>query len=84
MEENQPETESGFKRVLGLPTGILLVAGIMNGSGVFKKIAPMSLALYSKPYILLAWIIPGIIIAQDGKYIQLIYVDQQPRKRDLK
>ena len=61
MEENQIGDEPEFKRVLGLPTAILLVAGIMIGSGVFKKIAPMSLTLYSEPYILLAWIVPGII-----------------------
>jgi len=55
------KTKIPLKRVLGLPTGILLVAGIMIGSGVFKKIAPMSAALMSEPYILAAWIIAGII-----------------------
>jgi basic amino acid/polyamine antiporter, APA family len=55
------KTAIPLKRVLGLPTGILLVAGIMIGSGVFKKIAPMSAALMSEPYILAAWIIAGII-----------------------
>jgi basic amino acid/polyamine antiporter, APA family len=55
------KTRIPLKRVLGLPTGILLVAGIMIGSGVFKKIAPMSAALMSESYILSAWIIAGII-----------------------
>lgn len=55
------ETTIPLRRVLGLPTGILLVAGIMIGSGTFKKIAPMSAALMSEPYILTAWIIAGII-----------------------
>jgi APA family basic amino acid/polyamine antiporter len=55
------ETKISLKRVLGLPTGVLMVAGIMIGSGVFKKIAPMSAALMSEPYILAAWIIAGII-----------------------
>lgn len=55
------KTKIPLKRVLGLPTGILLVAGIMIGSGVFKKIAPMSAVLMSEPYILAAWIIAGII-----------------------
>jgi APA family basic amino acid/polyamine antiporter len=55
------KTKIPLKRVLGLPTGILLVAGIMIGSGVFKKIAPMSASLMSEPYILAAWIIAGII-----------------------
>ena len=54
------KTKIPLKRVLGLPTGILLVAGIMIGSGVFKKIAPMSATLMSEPYILSAWIIAGI------------------------
>ena len=50
-----------LSRVLGLPTGILLVAGIMIGSGTFKKIAPMSQSLMSEPWILIAWIIAGIV-----------------------
>lgn len=49
-----------LKRVLGLPTGILMVAGLMIGSGVFKKIAPMSATLMSQPYILAAWILAGV------------------------
>ncbi len=64
MQEEQiditDKTKIPLKRVLGLPTGILMVAGIMIGSGVFKKIAPMSATLMSEPYILAAWIIAGI------------------------
>jgi basic amino acid/polyamine antiporter, APA family len=61
MQENQDRTRIPLKRVIGLPTGILLVAGIMIGSGAFKKIAPMSHTLMSEPYILLVWIVAGII-----------------------
>jgi len=62
MNENQAGTETPqLKQVLSLPTGILLVAGIMIGSGVFKKIVPMSQALHNETYILLAWIIGGVI-----------------------
>jgi APA family basic amino acid/polyamine antiporter len=50
-----------FKRVLGLPTAILLVAGIMIGSGTFKKIVPMAQELHNSTWILLAWIVAGII-----------------------
>jgi APA family basic amino acid/polyamine antiporter len=50
-----------LKRNLGLTTGILMVAGIVIGSGVFKKIAPMSAALMDRNYILLAWLLAGII-----------------------
>jgi APA family basic amino acid/polyamine antiporter len=64
MNQEEPGDDtnnSQFKRVLGLPTGILLVAGIMIGSGTFKKIVPMAQSLHSEQYILLAWIIAGII-----------------------
>lgn len=50
-----------LKRVLGLFTAILLVAGMMIGSGVFKKIIPMSQTGLSEAGILAAWIIAGII-----------------------
>ena len=54
-------TPEDFRRVLGLPTGILLVTGIMIGSGVFKKIVPMAQVLPSEPFLLGAWIVAGII-----------------------
>ena len=55
------KTKIPLRRVLGLPTGILLVAGIMIGSGVFKKITPMSAMLMNESYIIVAWIIAGLI-----------------------
>ncbi len=50
-----------LNRVLGLFTTILLVSGIMIGSGVFKKIIPMSQTGLSEGWILGAWIIAGVI-----------------------
>lgn len=50
-----------LQRVLGLPTAILLVAGIMIGSGVFKKIVPMAQSLPDEPLIIAAWITAGVI-----------------------
>ena len=50
-----------LNRSLGLGTSILLVAGLMIGSGAFKKIAPMSQQLGNSTYIILAWITAGII-----------------------
>ena len=50
-----------LKRVLGLFTAVLLVAGIMIGSGVFKKIIPMAQTGLSETWIIAAWIIAGII-----------------------
>jgi basic amino acid/polyamine antiporter, APA family len=48
-------------QVLGLGTAILLVAGNMIGSGVFKKITPMSAELMNSSLILFAWIVAGVI-----------------------
>jgi basic amino acid/polyamine antiporter, APA family len=50
-----------LNRVLGLFTAVLLVTGIMIGSGVFKKIVPMAQTGLSEGWILGAWIIAGII-----------------------
>ena len=55
------ETREEFRRVLGLPTAVLLVAGIMIGSGVFKKIVPMAQTLPDQPLIIAAWIVAGVI-----------------------
>jgi basic amino acid/polyamine antiporter, APA family len=61
MQENQDLTKIPLKREIGLLSSILLVAGIMIGSGAFKKIAPMSRSLMNGHYILLAWTVAGII-----------------------
>lgn len=50
-----------LKRTLGLSTAILLVMSSMIGSGVFKKIAPMSTALGDSGLVLLAWIAAGLV-----------------------
>lgn len=48
-------------RALGLFTSTLLVAGIMIGSGVFKKIIPIAQTGLSETWILAAWVLAGII-----------------------
>lgn len=55
------ESKIPLIRSLGLTTAILMVAGTIIGSGVFKKIAPMSHMLMNENYILLAWLLAGII-----------------------
>lgn len=40
---------------------ILLVVSAIVGSGVFKKIAPMSEALHSSGWILLCWLVAGVL-----------------------
>ncbi len=57
LDDKQPS----LLQVLGLGTAILLVAGNMIGSGVFKKIIPMSSGLMDGKLILLAWGVAGII-----------------------
>lgn len=47
--------------ILGLGTAVLLVAGNMIGSGVFKKISPMSASLMNESLVLLAWFAAGVI-----------------------
>lgn len=64
MQENidiKDETKIPLRRVLGVFTAILIVAGNMIGTGVFKKIVPMAATGLNEKYILLAWIAAGMI-----------------------
>lgn len=55
------ETNISLKRVLGLGTAVLIVAGSMIGTGVFKKIVPMAATGLNEIYILAAWVFAGLI-----------------------
>ncbi|HNX65493.1 MAG TPA: amino acid permease [Bacteroidales bacterium] len=46
---------------LGMGYVIIFVVGNIIGSGVYKKVAPMSAELHSSTWILLAWLAGGII-----------------------
>ena len=48
-------------RALGLGYVVIFVVANIIGSGVYKKIAPMASELHSSLWILLAWIVGGII-----------------------
>ncbi len=50
-----------FTQTLGLGYVIVVVVGNIIGSGVFKKIAPMAAELHSSGWVLLAWIVGGLI-----------------------
>ncbi|MBV6399222.1 MAG: Serine/threonine exchanger SteT [Ignavibacteria bacterium] len=52
---------SGLLTKLGLFTAIMIVMSSMIGSGIFKKIAPMSADLGSGGLVLIAWLIAGVI-----------------------
>ena len=48
-------------RTLGIGYVIIFVVANIIGSGVYKKIAPMAAELHSSVWILMAWIVGGII-----------------------
>src|SRR5664280_2265479 len=48
-------------RTLGMGYVIIFVVANIIGSGVYKKIAPMASELHSSIWILIAWIVGGII-----------------------
>ncbi len=59
MEQPQPKQE--FKRELKLLDGIMLVIGSMIGSGIFIVSAAMTLQIGSSGWLILAWVLSGII-----------------------
>jgi APA family basic amino acid/polyamine antiporter len=48
-------------RTLGLTYVIIFVIANIIGSGVYKKIAPMAVELNSSAWILMAWVVAGVI-----------------------
>ena len=56
----QNET-SGLTRILGLRYVVVVVIANIIGSGVYKKVAPMASELGSSGWVLIAWILGGII-----------------------
>ncbi len=54
-------TQRTLVKTLGLGYVIIFVIANIIGSGVFKKIAPMAAELQSSTWILLVWIVGGII-----------------------
>ena len=52
---------SNLTRSLGLRLVVVVVIGNIIGSGVYKKVAPMAAELHSSGWVLIAWILAGII-----------------------
>lgn len=50
-----------LNRSLGLKLVIVVVIGNIIGSGVYKKIAPMTDVLHSSGWVLICWVLAGII-----------------------
>ena len=53
--------QGNLVRVLGMGYVVIFVVANIIGSGVYKKIAPMAAELHSSVWILVAWIVGGII-----------------------
>jgi basic amino acid/polyamine antiporter, APA family len=54
-------TQKNLVRTLGMGYVVIFVVANIIGSGVYKKIAPMAADLHSSIWILMAWIVGGII-----------------------
>ncbi|WPP51930.1 APC family permease [Catalinimonas niigatensis] len=54
-------TKNQLSRSLGLRLVIVVVIGNIIGSGVYKKVAPMAAELHSSGWILLCWVLAGVI-----------------------
>ncbi len=61
--DNNVGSNSNAKLIqyFGLGTGIILIISSIIGSGVYKKVAPMSISLESPELVLLAWAVAGIV-----------------------
>ncbi len=58
---NQYMSTSHLSRSLGLRLVVVVVIGNIIGSGVYKKVAPMSAELHSSGWVLICWILAGLI-----------------------
>ncbi len=54
-------TTNQLNRSLGLKLVIVVVIGNIIGSGVYKKVAPMADVLHSSGWVLICWVLGGII-----------------------
>ena len=50
-----------LKPKIGVSTATFLVVSVIIGSGVFKKLAPMSQELGSPLLVILCWVVAGLI-----------------------
>jgi APA family basic amino acid/polyamine antiporter len=50
-----------LNRSLGIRLVIVVVIGNIIGSGVYKKVAPMAAELHSSGWVLVCWLLGGII-----------------------
>lgn len=53
--------KSHLKNTLGLKLVVVVVIGNIIGSGVYKKVAPMAAELHSPGWVLICWLLGGVI-----------------------
>src|SRR5437868_4848552 len=54
-------SNSRLNRDLGLRLVVVVTIGNIIGSGVYKKVAPMAAELHSSGWVLICWVIAGLI-----------------------
>lgn len=54
-------TPSRLNRTLGIRLAVFVVIGNIIGSGVYKKVVPMAAELHSSGWVLICWVLGGII-----------------------
>ncbi len=59
--ETAPEHTAEFRRALGLFDSVMVVSGIMVGSGIFIVSAEISRQVGSAGWLLVAWVITGVL-----------------------
>lgn len=56
------QKDKGLLRSFGLKMAIIIVMSSIIGSGVFKKVAPMAEGLHTAPWVMIAWLLAGLIV----------------------
>ena len=56
-----PPNQGKLVRSIGLTSAVVLIISSVIGTGVFKKVAPMSAELQSPSLVLIAWLVAGLI-----------------------
>ena len=59
--QTDTKAQGSLIRSVGLFSAIILVVSSIIGSGIFKKVAPMSAELQSPMLVLLCWLVAGVI-----------------------
>jgi basic amino acid/polyamine antiporter, APA family len=59
--DNKSSGSHELVKYFGLGTGIILIISSIIGSGIYKKVAPMSLACESPELLILAWVLAGVV-----------------------